>query len=220
MKLTRMPDGSFQLAQAETPPAAPADSRPADPHVLADPHAADATHAGTAADGGHGGGFPPFSPENFVTQLFWLAITFGLLYYVMSRYALPRIAGILEERRTRIEGDLAEAHRMKAESDAAVAAYEQALTDARARAQKTAAEAREAAARESEASRKALEDALSQRISDAEARIAATKTTALGSVHGIAADAAGAIVQQLVGTAPPPAEVESAVRAALSRRTA
>src|SRR5262245_6738091 len=89
---------------------------------------------------GHSGGFPPFEKDTFPSQLLWFALTFVALYLLMSRIALPRIGSIIEERRKRIEGDLAEAQRFKGESDAAIAAHEKALADARARAQMLANE--------------------------------------------------------------------------------
>jgi F-type H+-transporting ATPase subunit b len=206
MILVRSGDGTFVLAQAEH-------------GTAADPHAAD-THAGTEAAGGHGErAFPPFAPEHFVAQLLWLAITFGALFWIMSRIALPRIAEILEVRRGRIAADLAEAQRLKDESDAAVAAYEKALSEARGRAQGIAGETRDAVARETDANRKALEAELAQKLAAAETQIASTKTAALGNVRGIATDAAHAIVERLTGIAPAAADVERAVDSALSARS-
>jgi F-type H+-transporting ATPase subunit b len=201
MTIVRSGDGSFVLA------AAPAGA---------------ATSAGTEAAGDHGGGhgaFPPFAPEHFLAQLLWLAITFGALYYVMSRYALPRIAEILEVRHGRIAADLSEAQRLKDESDAAVAAYEKALAEARSRAQGIAGETRDAVAKQADASRKALEAQLAEKLAAAEAQIASTKTAALGNVRGIATDAAHAIVERLTGTPPTPAEVEQAIDSTLSARS-
>jgi F-type H+-transporting ATPase subunit b len=216
MKLTPMPDGSFQLAQADH--ASPLQGTPADPHAP-DSHGADATHAGTAAEGGHGGAFPPFSPEHYASQLIWLAITFGALYFILSRYALPRIAAILAERQARIDTDLGEAQRLKAESDAAIAAYEQSLAEARARAQRIASETREGIAREADANRKQIEGQLAAKLAEAETQIAATKTQALGNVRGIATDATAQIVSHLTGISPAPADVDSAVSAAMTGRT-
>src|SRR5215468_11681227 len=82
-----------------------------------------------------GQGFPPFDAHTFPSQLLWLALTFIALYLLMSRVALPRVGSILEDRRKHIEGDLAEANRLKGESDAAIAAHEKALAEARGRAQ-------------------------------------------------------------------------------------
>ncbi|HKG86273.1 MAG TPA: F0F1 ATP synthase subunit B', partial [Beijerinckiaceae bacterium] len=80
------------------------------------------------------GAFPPFASHTFASQLLWFAVAFGLLYYVMSRVALPRVAAIMESRSQRIAADLADAERLRAESEAAGAAYEKSLGDARAKA--------------------------------------------------------------------------------------
>src|ERR1041385_5689508 len=88
----------------------------------------------------HGKGFPPFDPTTFASQVLWLAITFVALYLLMSRIALPRVATILENRQSRITGDLADAQRLKDQSDAAIAAHEKALAEARSRAQALANE--------------------------------------------------------------------------------
>ena len=85
--------------------------------------------------GEHDGGFPPFNSQTFGSQLFWLVIAFVLLYALMAKWALPKVAGVIEGRLKRIEGDLAEAARLKQQSDEAVAAYERALADSRGRAQ-------------------------------------------------------------------------------------
>src|SRR6476660_9499021 len=90
----------------------------------------------------HGGGFPPFQKDTFASQIVWLALTFVALYLLMSRVALPRIAAIFEDRRQRIDGDLAQAQRLKDSSEAALAAYEKSLADARNRAQTRRANAR------------------------------------------------------------------------------
>ncbi|HEY8580860.1 MAG TPA: F0F1 ATP synthase subunit B', partial [Beijerinckiaceae bacterium] len=80
--------------------------------------------------------FPPFDTATFAGQLFWLAIIFGGLYYVMSRVALPRVAAILENRQSRIAGDLEAASAAQKSADEAGAASEKTLADAKANAQK------------------------------------------------------------------------------------
>src|ERR1700676_5057358 len=116
-------------------------------------------HTGTSVEhpaGGHARTFPPFDKQTYPSQLLWLTLTFVALYLLMSRIALPRIDSILERRRARIAGDLAEALRLKGESDAAIASYEKSLADARARAQALVSESRRRQAAEAEAGRKAL----------------------------------------------------------------
>src|SRR5215218_4990783 len=171
--------------------------------------------AHTEADGGHGGGFPPFESNTFASQLVSLVIAFVALYVIVSRIALPRVESVIDARQNAIEGDLAAAQKLKDESDAALKAYETELAAARARAQAIGAETREKLNAASEAERKTLEDALSVKLAEAEKTIARTRESAMGNVRGIAAEAASAIVQRLTGLAPDGKLVESAVDASL-----
>jgi F-type H+-transporting ATPase subunit b len=156
-------------------------------------------------------GFPPFDSAAFASQLLWLALTFGLLYLLMSKISLPRVKSILDVRQDRISTDLAEAQRLKDESDAAQVAYEKALAAARNAAQALAATTRDKLNAESDISRRALEAELNARLAAAEEQINLTKAAALLNVHSIAVDAAGTIVEQLLGSAPKSGDVEKAV---------
>jgi F-type H+-transporting ATPase subunit b len=166
---------------------------------------------------GQKGPFPPFQRETFASQLVWLTLTFVLLYVLMARVALPRIGAIMDERRARIADDLAQAERLKGESDAALAAYEKALADARARAQSLANETRERQTAQAEETRKAVEAELNAKLAEAAKAIAATKSAAMANVRGIATEAAAAIVQKLIGTAPSDDKVAAAVAGVLRR---
>jgi F-type H+-transporting ATPase subunit b len=173
------------------------------------------TGAHTGADGGHGGGFPPFDSSTYPSQLVSLAVAFVALYIIVSRFAVPRVGGIIEARHNAIEGNLSEAQKLKDQSDAALKAYEADLAAARSRAQAIAAETREKQNAAAEAERKALDDKLAVKLADAEKQIAATRTAAMANVRSIAADAAGAIVQQLTGSAPDASAIKNAVDASL-----
>jgi F-type H+-transporting ATPase subunit b len=165
----------------------------------------------------HGKGFPPFNPETFASQLVWLVLIFGALYLLMSRVALPRVDSILAARRQSVESDLEAARRLKEESDAAIAAYEKSLADARGRAQSLANETREKNAAEAETRRKELDATLNARLADAEKAIAAQRSAAMTQINGVAAEAAMAIVERLIGQAPDKQQVAGAVAAALKR---
>ncbi|MEH2539726.1 MULTISPECIES: F0F1 ATP synthase subunit B family protein [unclassified Bradyrhizobium] len=173
------------------------------------------TGAHTEADGGHGGGFPPFESSTFASQLVSLAIAFVALYVIVSRFALPRVESVIDARQNAIEGDLAAAQKLKDESDAALKAYETELASARTRAQAIGSETREKLNAIAEAERKTLEDQLTTKLAAAEKQIAATREAAMGNVRGIAADAAGAIVQRLTGVLPDKKTVSKAVDASL-----
>jgi F-type H+-transporting ATPase subunit b len=171
--------------------------------------------AHTEAEGGHKAPFPPFQKDTFASQLVSLLIAFVALYLIVSRIALPRVGGLIEARQNAIDGDLAEAQKLKDASGAALKAYEGDLASARARAQAIGNETREKLNAASEAERKKLEDQLSVKLAGAEKTIAATRETAMSNVRGIAADAAAAIVQRLTGVVPDGKSVDSAVDASL-----
>jgi F-type H+-transporting ATPase subunit b len=158
-----------------------------------------------------GRGFPPFQSEHFASQLVWLAMSFVLLYVLMSRIALPRIGAIMAERGRLISEDLAAAERLKEQSNAANLAYETALADARARAQTIAGSTREQQLREAEDMHKRLESQLHERLAVAEQSIAKSRGAAMSNVRTIAGEATAAIVDRLIGQRPAEAEIAAAL---------
>jgi F-type H+-transporting ATPase subunit b len=164
--------------------------------------------------------FPPFDATTFASQLFWLAITFLLLYWVLAKFAIPRLSGIISDRAGRIAGDLASAEKAKADSEAARTGYEKALADARARGFTIAEEARTAAKAAADAERASTEKGLAARLAEAETRISGIKTQALSEVGNIAGEATGAIVKALSGIEVARAEVDRAVSDAMKGTSA
>jgi F-type H+-transporting ATPase subunit b len=179
---------------------------------MTEPTKATQTEVGHEAGSSHPN-FPPFETATFPSQLLWLAITFGALYYVMSKIALPRVGAVIEDRKARIAGDLNDAAAMQQKADAAAAAHEKTLADARARAQGLAQEARDKLAAEADLKRKALEDELAGKLVVAESQIAATRAQAMTNVESIARDAAGAIFERILGR---PADAKAVAAAVAS----
>lgn len=180
--------------------------------------ASSAPHAEGAAPGAeHKTGLPQLAVETFAGQLFWLAITFVLLYVLLALVVIPRIRGVLETRRTRIAGDLAAAGSAKEAADAALKAYDNALADARNRGRVLGDETRGRVKAETEAARHAAEDKLNADLAAADARIGATKTAALSHVRNVAADTAAEIVTRLTGESVSASDAGAAVDAALAR---
>jgi len=172
-----------------------------------------------AAEGEHHSkGLPQLNPASYASQIFWLIVTFGLLLWLMSKVALPRVAEVLEARQEKISNDLEKAGSLKAEAEAVMQAYEKALTDARGNAQRELAKT--VAAADAEAARRNGELAadLAQRTRAAEDRIQAAKQVALGNVRAIAGETAQAAVSHLVGVAVSAETAEAAVEAVLKER--
>ena len=159
------------------------------------------------------GVFPPFDATTFPSQLLWLAISFGALYLIMKRVALPRIGEILEERRDRIEGDLAEADRLRQKTDQAIASYEAALAAARSKAHAIAEETRTANKAKLDKKRTEKEAELSKKVAAAEVSINEAKSTAMSHISEIAAETAQAVVAQLLGKVPVKAARDAVAKA-------
>jgi F-type H+-transporting ATPase subunit b len=157
---------------------------------------------------------PQLNPLDWAPQLIWLVITFGILYLLMKRVALPKIGSVIEMRQGRIAGDLEAADKLRRETQEAIAAYEQALAEAKARAHGIAQEARNRLKDEVGAERAALERDLSAKSAEAEAQIHQAKVSALKEVNAVASDTATEIVRRLIGIAPTKPEASAAVAAA------
>ena len=160
------------------------------------------------------GGLPQLNPEYFTPQLFWLALTFIALLFIMQKIALPRVGEVIEERRDRIRRDIDTAIRLKSDTDKALADYEKALADARTNASGIAKETREALAAETDAERHRVDAQIAAKLQGADARIAQTKTKAVTAIGDIAADTARAVVAKLIGQDVSPDEVKKALRPA------
>jgi F-type H+-transporting ATPase subunit b len=158
---------------------------------------------------------PQFDPTFFTTQLFWLFVTFALLYVLMSTFAMPKIGAVLEERQRKIDDNLDKAAQLKAEAEAAIALYEKALAESRAKAQGILRASGDEIAKQAEERQRQLGERLAQQVKAGEARINAAKDQALTHVRDIAVDVARTAVAKLTGVTHDDAKVATAVASAL-----
>jgi len=163
---------------------------------------------------------PQLDYHTFAPQLVWLAISFVVLYILMTTLALPKVKGAIEGRRHRLDGDLARAAAAKQEAETALAAYQKTLADARAAAQDTLRQTGEKLAAEAAERQRQLAATLAAQIEAAEARIAAGKEQALGEIRTVAAEVGSAVVEKLTGAAPDGAAMTSAVNRIAGGRAA
>ena len=154
---------------------------------------------------------PQLDYHTFAPQLVWLAISFVVLYVLMTTLALPKVKGAIEGRRHRLDGDLARAAAAKQEAETALAAYQKTLADARAAAQDTLRQTGEKLAAEAAERQRQLTATLTAQIEAAEARVAASKEQALGEIRSVAAEVGSAVVEKLTGAAPDGAAMTRAV---------
>ena len=142
---------------------------------------------------------PQFDPAVWVPQLIWLAITFVVLYLLMSRVALPRVSEVLEEREVRINESLRKAERLRLNAEDAIASYEKTIADVRAKAAEEVRAAREEAAAESAKRNAELNERLTAQISAAEQRINLARKAAIAGLRDVAVTVAGAAIERLIG---------------------
>ena len=164
------------------------------------------------------GAMPQLDFANPLTlaQVVWMAIIFGLLYYLLARYALPQVSQVLENRAHRIAGDLETAGAAKAQADAAAHEVSESSRRATAEAQAAIADAMAKAKAEANEQARAADASLNEQLAAAEQRIAAARTAAMGALREVAADTTGAVVSRLTGRPADTAAVDAAVGRAMA----
>jgi F-type H+-transporting ATPase subunit b len=154
---------------------------------------------------------PQLDFTSFPPQLFWLVVSFVVLYAMMKWIAVPRVGRAIDARQAKLDGDLGRATQLKAEAEGVLADYEKTLAAARAEAQAALRETGAQLAAEAAARQRALADTLARQVEAAEERIAAIKAEALGEVRGIAVEVGEAVVAKLTGAPPAAGRMAAAV---------
>lgn len=158
--------------------------------------------AGACVDaGGAAIGMPQLCADWIPNQIFWLLVTLGAIYFVMSRIALPRIGAVLAERSGTITNDLAAAEELKEKATEAEAAYDKALVDARSEANRIVAEAKAAIQGELEVEIKKADAQIAAKTAESEKAIAEIRASALESVAVVAKDTAKELVAAMGSSA-------------------
>ena len=173
--------------------------------------------AAAAADGAGkaSGGLPQLNITTFPSQIFWLVVTLVVLFLLLSKVALPRIASVLEERADAIADDLDAAEEFKRKAEEAEAAYEQALADARAKATEIAAETRAEIQKDVDAAMAKADAEIAARAAEGEKRIAEIRDSAMSSVEQVAGETAIAVVEAIMPDAADANALKAAVQARL-----
>ena len=161
---------------------------------------------------------PQLEVDTYASQIFWLVLTFIVLFFVLWRVALPQIREILDNRQRRIDQDLERAAALRDEAKGVIDAYEVELAKARAGAREELAAAAEGAAAEAARKQEALNERLTQELEAAEGRIVVARDAALQNVRDLAGELAAAAAKRLGGIDADTASVGSAVDLAMRER--
>lgn len=174
---------------------------------MADTPTSNTAHAAQEAASG---GLPQFDFSTWGSQIFWLIITFGVLYFALSRFILPRLGAAITERGDRIADDLDAAARMQREAEEAGENYEQQLADARAKAHNISATTRTSVEAEIAAEMATADAELDRQQAAADSRIAGIRAEAMKNVDNIATETATEILDKLSGLKPTAAKLKAA----------
>ncbi|MEQ5869537.1 F0F1 ATP synthase subunit B' [Sagittula sp. NFXS13] len=170
--------------------------------------------AGTCVDaGGSAIGMPQLCGDWVGNQVFWLIITLVVIYFILARVALPRIASVLAERQGTITNDIAAAEDLKSKAQHAEAAYDKALADARTEAHAIAQRARDDIKADLDVEKAHADAEISAKAAESQKAIDAIRASALENVEIVAKDTAAAIVSALGMTAD-----EAKINAAVDRQ--
>ena len=158
-------------------------------------------------------GLPQLKVDTWPSQLFWLAVVFGIGYIFMARVVTPRIGSVLEERRTRLDDDLTRAREASAEAAQTRTEYEASLDEARSDAAEFARKAASDAQAKADAAEAKAGKRMATKIGKAETTRAADRAEAEGNITAIAAEAAIDTAAQIAGVKATKAQAEKAVKA-------
>lgn len=154
-----------------------------------------------SADAAASGGMPQLDFSTWANQIFWLVITLIVIYMILSRVALPRIAAVLAERQGTITNDVAAAEDLKVKAQEAEAAYDKALADARTEAHRIVGEAKAEIQQDLDAAIAKADAEISAKAAESEKAIAEIRAGALEAVKEVASDTAQEIVTAMGGKA-------------------
>jgi F-type H+-transporting ATPase subunit b len=154
--------------------------------------------------------------EIFFSQLFWLAVVFGVIYFVIGRGMVPKIRSTVDAREARIAADLERAQAARKEADETEATWRARMDAARAEAARVAQEAKNASARDTEAAVKAASDGINLKLEAAERKIRDSLAAARSEIETLAAEATREMVARLTGIAVAPDDAAKAVKEELN----
>lgn len=169
-------------------------------------------HKALAANNHEGGGMPQLNSESFPSQVFWLFVTFGVFYIIISRFVAPQLAQIKDERNVCIRDDQAEAQSLKSAAEEALAAYTESLEEARKIARQIIDQTQTDIAQNAEQEKQELNLRLTQMTNQAHEDLISQKQDTLEHLQEISHDVTLRVIEALIGKKPTEKTVEKAVK--------
>jgi len=146
------------------------------------------------------GGMPQLNPEFWVSQIFWLILTFGILYIALSKLILPKISNNLESRKSKILENIEAAEKQREDSETKLKEYEEIISKSKLEAKTIFNQAREKALKDINTKREVLDKQIDEEISNAEQEIKSLRDGAPDKINKIAIETSSELIQKLIGT--------------------
>ena len=145
------------------------------------------------------GGMPQLNPEFWVSQIFWLTLTFGILYVVLSKLILPKISDNLESRKSQILENIEAAEKQREDSEEKLKEYEEIVSKSKLEAKSIFNQVREKALKDISAKKEVLDKQIDDEIEKAEQEIKTLQNGAPDKINKIAIDTSSELIQKLIG---------------------
>ena len=145
------------------------------------------------------GGMPQLNPEFWVSQIFWLILTFGILYVVLSKLILPKISNNLESRKSQILDNIEAAEKQREDSETKLEEYEKIISKSKLEAKNIFSQSREKVLKDISAKREVLDKQIDEEISKAELEISNLRESAPDKINMIAIETSSELIQKLIG---------------------
>ena len=146
------------------------------------------------------GGMPQLDPEFWISQIFWLTITFGILYLVLSKLILPKISANLELRKSKIQENIEAAEKQRESSEIKLKEYDEIILKSKIEAKNIFKNAREKTIKDINSKKEILDKQIDDEISNAEQEIEALRKVAAEKINKIAIETSSDLLKKLIGT--------------------
>ena len=146
------------------------------------------------------GGMPQLNPEFWISQVFWLILTFGFLFIILSKLILPKISNNIEDRKSKILENIETAEKQRSDSENKIKEYEKIILDSKNHAKNYFNEARQKILKDIDSNREALEKEINNEIGDAEKEIVELNNTSVEKINKIAIETASDLVESFLET--------------------
>ena len=146
------------------------------------------------------GGMPQLNPEFWVSQIFWLTLTFGILYIVLSKLILPKISANLESRKSQIQENIEAADKQRESSESKLKEYDKIILKSKLEAKNIFKDAREKALKDINSKREILDKQIDEEVKNVEKEIEILRKSAPEKINKIAVDTSSELLKRLIGT--------------------